>query len=116
MGRAQRPSRCRLESRQVGCRCDATGSGWIPRDPGAVGERERMSATSSLAHSPLGDLADHVIVSGTRGLVFRLGGDGESPRELALIDALLVAVPADAPPRAQPVLPTYADVLAEYRA
>ena len=73
------------------------------------------AAITSFARSPLTELADHVILAGTREVSFRLEAMASRLAHLALLDALLVASAERDPERAEAALETYADMLGEHR-
>lgn len=72
-------------------------------------------AITSFARSALTELADHVIVAGTRDLDFRLEAMASRLAHLAVLDALLVAVSRRDPDRSEAALTRYAEALAEHR-
>lgn len=72
-------------------------------------------AITSFASSPLTELADQVIVAGTREVAFQLEAMASRLAHLALLDALLVAVAARDPDRAQAALLHFTDMLGVHR-
>jgi RpiR family transcriptional regulator, carbohydrate utilization regulator len=72
-------------------------------------------AITSFARSALTEAVDHAIVAGTRELSFQLEAMASRLAHLALLDALVVAVAAHEPERAQAALEAYSDVLGEHR-
>jgi len=70
---------------------------------------------SSFARSPLAELADAILVAGTREVSFRLEGITSRLAHSAVLDALLVAVAHRDPPRSRRVLELYAAALTEHR-
>jgi len=72
-------------------------------------------AITSFTTSPLTELADHVIVAGTRDLALRLEAMASRLAHLALLDALLVAVAGRDQGRSDAALELYMDVLGEHR-
>ncbi|HEV7941639.1 MAG TPA: MurR/RpiR family transcriptional regulator [Solirubrobacteraceae bacterium] len=75
----------------------------------------RTVAITSFASSPLTELADQVIVAGTREVAFQLEAMASRLAHLALLDALLVAVAARDPDRAQAALLHFTDMLGAHR-
>lgn len=86
----------------------------------AAGSARRAGATvialTSFARSPLTELSDEVLLAGTRELG-PAGLEAMASRlaHLAVLDALIVAVCARTPERAEDALGAYADVLSEHR-
>jgi RpiR family transcriptional regulator, carbohydrate utilization regulator len=72
-------------------------------------------AITSFATSPLTELADHVIVAGTRDLALGLEAMASRLAHLALLDALLVAAAGRDEARSDAALTKYMDVLGEHR-
>lgn len=72
-------------------------------------------AITSFSRSPLTELADHVIVAGTRDLELGLEAMASRLAHLALLDALLVAAAARDTDRSDSALRTYMDILGEHR-
>lgn len=72
-------------------------------------------AITSFATSPLTELADHVIVAGTRELALGLEAMASRLAHLALLDALLVAAAGREEARSEAALEAYMEVLGEHR-
>ncbi len=72
-------------------------------------------AITSFASSPLTEIADQVIVAGTREVAFQLEAMASRLAHLALLDALLVAVAARDQDRAQAALLHFTDMLGVHR-
>ncbi len=72
-------------------------------------------AITSFASSPLTEIADEVILAGTREVAFQLEAMASRLAHLALLDALLVAVAARDEARAQAALARFADMLGAHR-
>lgn len=72
-------------------------------------------AITSYSRSPLTELADLVLVAGSREVSFRLEAVASRLAHLALLDALLVAVADTVGSRADDALRRYTDVIGEHR-
>jgi RpiR family carbohydrate utilization transcriptional regulator len=72
-------------------------------------------AITSFASSPLTELANEVILAGTREVAFQLEAMASRLAHLALLDALLVAVAARDETRAQAALTHFTDMLGAHR-
>jgi RpiR family transcriptional regulator, carbohydrate utilization regulator len=85
-------------------------------DARAAGEAgATVVAITSFATSPLSELADYVIVAGTRDLPLGLEAMASRLAHLVLLDALLVASAARDENRSAAALARYTDVLGEHR-
>jgi DNA-binding MurR/RpiR family transcriptional regulator len=74
----------------------------------------RTIAITSFLHSPLTDVADIALVTGARGLTFRLEAMAGRLGHMAVIDALIVAVAERDPVRAQTALGLFAEAISEH--
>lgn len=81
----------------------------------ARSSRASTVAITSFASSPLTELADQVIVAGTREVAFQLEAMASRLAHLALLDALLVAVAARDQDRTQAALLHFTDMLGVHR-
>lgn len=70
---------------------------------------------TSFLKSPLAEVADVVLLAGSREVSFRLEAMASRLAHLAVIDAMLVAVAELDPRRSERALDLYADVIAEHR-